>query len=192
MMRLTAHGDQRFESGLPASLDIHRAEIAGIRQQRFGRAQLFGQSLDLVQHRFELLLVVWRLNHIGRNDQQAPRGHDGLRVVALLEAPARRRHDARILVGEIGLVLRQRPFDRRRGRLAAGLLAGRGGFGRARGEFGLVLGPANNDQRDITNASGCVLTHGAGKQMISIVSTPWLVAARWMRLISFSPIPRRR
>ena len=129
------------KSGLPASLDIRRAEIAGVRQQRFGRAQLFGQSLDLVQHRFELLLVVWRLNHIGRNDQQAPRGHDGLRVVALLEAPARRRHDARVLVGEIGLVLRQRPFNRRRGRLAAGLLAGRGGFGRARGEFGLVLGP---------------------------------------------------
>ena len=44
-------------------------------------------------------------------------------------------------VGEIDLVLRQRPFDRRRGRLAAGLLAGRGGLGRARGEFGLVLGP---------------------------------------------------
>ena len=82
------------KSGLPASLDIRRAEIAGIRQQRFGRAQLFGQSLDLVQHRFELLLVVWRLNHIGRNDQQAPGGHGGLRVVALLEAAARSRHDA--------------------------------------------------------------------------------------------------
>ena len=32
----------------------------------------------------------------------------------------------------------------------------------------------------------------SGKQMISIVSTPWLVAARWMRLKSFSPIPRMR
>ena len=44
-------------------------------------------------------------------------------------------------VGEIDLVLRQRPFDRRRRRLAAGLLAGRGGLGLALGEFGRVLGP---------------------------------------------------
>jgi hypothetical protein len=42
MMRLTAHSDQRFEAGLPASLDIRRAEIAGVRQQRFDHAQAFG------------------------------------------------------------------------------------------------------------------------------------------------------
>jgi hypothetical protein len=36
---------------------------------------------------------------------------------------------------------RQRPFGWRRGRLAARLLAGRGGLGLTRGEFGLVLGP---------------------------------------------------
>jgi hypothetical protein len=101
----------------------------------------FRQSLDLVQHRFKLLLVIWRLNHIGRNDQQGSRVHHGLSVVALLEAAARSRHDARVRVGEIDLVLRQQPFDSRRGRLAAGLLAGRGGLGRARREFGLVLGP---------------------------------------------------
>ena len=89
MMRLTAHGDQRFEAGLPASLDIRRAEIAGVRQKRFDRALAFGQSLDLVQHRLELLLVVRRLDHIGRNDQQAPRGHYSLSVVGLLEAAAR-------------------------------------------------------------------------------------------------------
>src|SRR6202453_283431 len=32
----------------------------------------------------------------------------------------------------------------------------------------------------------------SGRQTISIVSTPWLVAARRMRLNSFSPMPRRR
>src|SRR5208337_229315 len=58
MMRLTAHGDQRFDPRLVASRDVRRAEIAGIRQQAFGLAQFVGKSLDLVQHRFELLLVV--------------------------------------------------------------------------------------------------------------------------------------
>ena len=62
-MRLTTHGDQRFDPRLLASRDIRRAEIAGIRQQAFGLAQFVGKSLDLVQHRFELLLVVGRLAH---------------------------------------------------------------------------------------------------------------------------------
>ena len=35
MMRLTAHGDQRFDPRLVASRDVRRAEIAGIRQQGF-------------------------------------------------------------------------------------------------------------------------------------------------------------
>ena len=47
----------------------------------------------------------------------------------------------KVLVSEIDLVLRQRPFAWRRRLLAARLLAGRGGLDLARGEFGLVLGP---------------------------------------------------
>ena len=47
MIRLTAHGDQRFDPRLVASRDVRRAEIAGIRQQAFGLAQFVG-SLDLV------------------------------------------------------------------------------------------------------------------------------------------------
>ena len=96
-MRLTAHGDQRFDPRLVASRDIRRAEIAGIRQQAFGLAQFVGKSPDLVQHRFELLLVVGRLAHSARHHQQASRRHGGLGVVALVEAAAGHRHDARSL-----------------------------------------------------------------------------------------------
>src|SRR5208282_1258014 len=50
----------------------------------------------------ELLLVVGRLTHSVRHHQQASRRHGGLRVVALVEAAAGHRHDARLLVGQVG------------------------------------------------------------------------------------------
>ena len=50
MMRLTAHGDQRLDPCLLARLDIRRAEITRVRQQRFGVVQSFGQDADLTQH----------------------------------------------------------------------------------------------------------------------------------------------
>src|SRR5665254_3677 len=88
---------------------IPRAEIAGIGQQRFGLAQFFRQGVDLAEHRFELLLVVRGLNNIGGNHQKAALRHRSLRVVALLEAAAGYRHDARLFVGEIDLIGQQRP-----------------------------------------------------------------------------------
>ena len=94
MMQLTAHGYQRFDPRLLACLDIRRAEITGVRQQRFGFTQFFRQGADLAKHRLELLLIVGGQNHIDRDHQQAPRGHGGLRIVALLEAASRHRHDA--------------------------------------------------------------------------------------------------
>src|SRR5271157_2070750 len=92
MVRLAAHRDYRFDSRLFASLDIARAEIAGVRQQSFGLAQGLGQSADLAQHRFDLVLVVGRLDGTvtlpceererstpygfsSRRDGLAPRGH---------------------------------------------------------------------------------------------------------------------
>jgi len=87
-MRLSAHGDQRFDPRLLASLDIRRAEITRVRQQRFGFAQFFGQGPDLAQHRLKLLLVVWCLNDIHSNHQHASRRHGGLRVITLLKAAA--------------------------------------------------------------------------------------------------------
>ena len=93
-MRLTAHGDQWLDPCLLASLDIRRTEITRVRQQRFAFAQFFRQGADLAQHRLELLLIVGSQNHIDRDHQQAPRGHGGLRIVALLEAASRHGHDA--------------------------------------------------------------------------------------------------
>ena len=68
-MRLTAHGDQRFDPRRRASRNICRAEVACVRQQRFGLAQFFRQSPNLTQHRLKLLFVARRLNHIDRDDQ---------------------------------------------------------------------------------------------------------------------------
>src|SRR5450830_1853171 len=124
MMRLSAHGDQRLDPCRLAGRHIPRAEIAGIGQQRFGLAQFFRQGVDLAEHRFELLLVVRGLNDIGGNHQKAALRHRSLRVVALLEAAAGYRHDARLFVGEIDLIGQQRTLRRGPRRLAAWLLAG--------------------------------------------------------------------
>jgi hypothetical protein len=50
---------------------IRLAEIAVVGQQRFGPAKLFRQSIDLLQHRRDLLLVVGRLNHVHRDHSVA-------------------------------------------------------------------------------------------------------------------------
>jgi hypothetical protein len=93
---------------LLAGIDIRGAEIARVRQQIFGLAQRRRQGPDLVQHRLDLLLVVGRLNHIDRHHQQAARRHRRLRIVALLEAAARNRHDARVFRKHIGSLVSQR------------------------------------------------------------------------------------
>ena len=139
MMRLAAHGDQRFDPRLVASRHVRRAEVARIRQQAFGLAQFVGKSLDLVQHRFELLLVVGRLAHGARHHQQTSRRHRGLGVVALIKAAAGHRHDAQLLVGQVDLVVGPRPFERRFGRLAAGLFPARLRLRLPRRELGFVL-----------------------------------------------------
>ena len=94
-MRLAARRDQRRRPRRRAIFNIRCAEIAGVRQQRFGLVQFFKQGVDFAQHRFKLLLVVGSRDHIDRNDQHTSRGHRGLRVVALLEAAPRHRQGDR-------------------------------------------------------------------------------------------------
>src|SRR6266480_1780582 len=67
-------------------------------------------------------------------------GHCSLRVVALLETAAGYRHDARLFVGEIDLIGKQRTLRRGPRRLAAWLLARGRSLGLPRCEFGLMLG----------------------------------------------------
>src|SRR5712672_2023719 len=135
MMRLSAHGDQRLDRCRFAGRHIPCAEIAGIGQQRFGLAQFFRQGADLAEHRFELLLVVRGLNNIDGNHQKTALRHCSLRVVALLETAAGYRHYARLFVGEIDLIGKQRTLRRWPRRLAAWLLARGRSFGLPRCEF---------------------------------------------------------
>ena len=132
--------DQRLDPCRFAGRHIGRAEIAVVAEHRFRPAQFCRQSADLAEHRFELLLVVRGLNDIAGNHQQAARRHRGLRVVALLETAARYGHDARLFVGQIDLIGRQRTLRPGPRRLAAWLLARGRSLGLPRREFGLMLG----------------------------------------------------
>ena len=123
-MRIPAHGEQRLDPCRLARLYVGLAEVTVVAEQRLRLAQPFGQGRNLGQHRFALLLVVGRLDHSAGDHQQAARGHHSLGVIALLEAAARNRHDARFFVRQIELIRWPRPFGRWFGRLAAGLLAG--------------------------------------------------------------------
>jgi hypothetical protein len=86
------------------------------------------------------LLVVRGLNHLRGDDEKAVRRHHRLSVVALLEPPARHRHDARIFIGQIDLIRRSRSLLGRLRRLASRLLARGCGLRLPRRELGLVLG----------------------------------------------------
>jgi hypothetical protein len=94
-MRLPPGRNQRLDIRCRALHHIRLAEIAVVGQQRLGAAELFRQSVDLLQHRCDLLLVVRRLNHRRGNHQKALRRHHRLPIVALVEAATRHRHDPR-------------------------------------------------------------------------------------------------
>ena len=66
-MRLPPGRNQWLDVRRRARHYIRLAEIAVVGQQRFGPAKLFRQSIDLLQHRRDLLLVVGRLNHVRRD-----------------------------------------------------------------------------------------------------------------------------
>ena len=80
------------------------------------------------------------MNNIDGNHQKTALRHCSLRVVALLETAAGYRHDARLFVGEIDLIGKQRTLRRGPRRLAAWLLASGRSLGLPRCEFGLMLG----------------------------------------------------
>lgn len=107
---------------------------------RLTRPPLFRQRLELPDHRYPLLFVVRGLGHVVGHHEQAARGHRGLSVVALIEAPARDLHDARVLVRQVDLFLvlnapagRGRWTAARLATAAARLLG-------TRGELGLIVG----------------------------------------------------
>ena len=139
-MRFAPECEQRFDAGRDTGADVRLAGVAGVGEQRGGRAEGLGQRTQGLEHGHELALVVARLGQAGGEHQHRVGVDRGLRVVALLKAPARCRHDARVRIGEIDLVAGLGTALRRARRLAAGFLAGAPGVVLARGELGLVLG----------------------------------------------------
>ena len=114
------------------------AEIAVVGQQRFGPARLFRQSIDLLQHRCDLLLVG---EPRPSRSPEGFRSHHRLRVVALFKPAARHWHDARVFVGQVDLILGLRPLERWCRGAAAGLLPIAAVFSsRAASLVGAVLG----------------------------------------------------
>ena len=104
----TAHRHQRCNIGLATGDDIGPTVKAVVGNQRLNRAQpgrVLFELLELREHRHDLLFVVHRLRHILGNDQQTTDGYRRLRVIGLLEAAAGDGHDARLGIGEIGLIL---------------------------------------------------------------------------------------
>ncbi len=71
MTRIPAHVEQRLDPRRLARLYVDLAEVTARAQQRFGLAQLFGQGAGVGEHRFDLSLVVGRLNNIAafRHDE---------------------------------------------------------------------------------------------------------------------------
>ena len=97
-----------FPPGVNAAISAWHHWPPKFRQQGLGRAQRLGKAGE----RFDLSLVVGGLDHVVGDHQQAVGRHQGLGVVGLFEAAAGHRHDARVRVGQIDLVLRPGPGHR--------------------------------------------------------------------------------
>src|SRR5215469_16597901 len=123
VMALTLERDQRLDARCRTSLDVLLAQISAVSQQALGTSQLFGQPLELLDHRDQLLFIVRRLRDRRGHYQQTLGGYDRLGVVGLIESSARHWHDARVLVREIDLLLGTHPTTRGLGWSSARLLA---------------------------------------------------------------------
>ena len=135
-MRLATHRQQRLDADIDAGADIGRATVPAISEQASDFAQQIRQRLQRGDTGCDLLLVIGGL-------RQARGDIDGrLRVVTLLEAAPRdrHRHDARVGMSQIALVVRAHARTRWGGRFAAWLVARALGLFRAHCQFGVVLG----------------------------------------------------
>nr|WP_295543589.1 hypothetical protein [uncultured Thiohalocapsa sp.] len=96
------------------------AVIAGVGQQGIDRAQDFGQGIETLQGRGDLLLVIGVVGGVLLNDEMRCRIDPGLCVIGLLEAAAGGGYDARLGIGEVDLVFWFGPGLGYLRRLAAG------------------------------------------------------------------------
>ena len=80
MVSLASHGNQRLHRCRLAGGNIGGAQVSVVGEHSFGFAQNFYHRNDLVQHRFELLLVVGGLHHVNGHHQQAALGHHRMQI----------------------------------------------------------------------------------------------------------------
>src|ERR1700687_4580422 len=121
---LATHRDQRLDLVLHAGLDVGFTAVARVGKQGIDLTQALGEGFQLLEHGLKLLLVDAGVSKPGAHNQQAFGVHRDLRVIGLVKAPAGHRHDARIGIGQIDLVLGPRPGLGRLGFDSAGLFAG--------------------------------------------------------------------
>ena len=112
MVALATTRDIRLDSLGLAALDVLVAEIARIGQQRPRPTYHLLPLIKASKRRRKLLLVIGVVADVLRHNQVAVDVHRRLRVVALHKA-LRGRHDARLLIGEVDLVLGPRSRHRR-------------------------------------------------------------------------------
>jgi hypothetical protein len=104
MMARASHRDQWFDLGRHTLLDVALAQIPIVGKDSFSATDLFGQRLQLLEHRQELPFVVGGLCDLGGNDEHAARSDHCLGVVTLIEAPTGDLHDARVFIRQVYLV----------------------------------------------------------------------------------------
>jgi hypothetical protein len=70
MMTRARHRDQRLDLGYHALLDVALTEVPAVGKDSFGTTEFFGQPLQLLDHRQQLLFVVGRLRDICGYDER--------------------------------------------------------------------------------------------------------------------------
>ena len=104
MVRFALHRQHGHDCLRLAGIHVGRTEVTRVTQQRRNLSEHLWKGLNLIQYRSNFALVVGGLRDVQCHHQHRLGIDRGLGVVALLEAPARGGHDARLFVREVDLV----------------------------------------------------------------------------------------
>ncbi len=104
VMRLALHRQQRLDSRLHAGEHVRLAAKTVVGNEGLHVAKRPGQRRNLLERGHHFALVIAGLRDVRGDHHHRLDVHAGLGVVALLEAAAGHRHDARLLVRQVDLV----------------------------------------------------------------------------------------
>ena len=114
VMRLASASQHRLNPHIDTSIDVGRAKVTGIGQHSSYFAEFFWQRIQCRECGRELLFVIGCLDPVVSHHQHRLGIDRRLRVVTLLEAAARDRHNARVWIAQIDLVFGAHAGTRRR------------------------------------------------------------------------------